>query len=78
MNGMEFRDLVAASRTYRRVSDRQVGKTVLEGLVDAARLAPCGNNLQALRFPIPSASSTWASRRRRWRSPPVRGASAAA
>ena len=52
MNGMEFRDLVAASRTYRRFSDRQVGKTVLEGLVDAARLAPCGNNMQVLRFHV--------------------------
>lgn len=52
MNGMELRDLVAASRTYRRFSDRRVGQTVLEGLVDAARLAPCGNNAQALRFRV--------------------------
>lgn len=52
MNGMEFQDLVAASRTYRRFSDKRVGNTVLTGLVDAARLAPCGNNMQLLRFRV--------------------------
>ena len=52
MNGMEFQDLVAASRTYRRFGDRPVGAAVLSGLVDAARLAPCGNNMQLLRFRV--------------------------
>ena len=52
MNGMEFQDLVAASRSYRRFSDKRVGSTVLTGLVDAARLAPCGNNMQLLRFRV--------------------------
>ena len=52
MNGLEFQDLVASSRTYRRFSDQRVGSTILSGLVDAARLAPCGNNMQLLRFKV--------------------------
>ena len=52
MNGMQFQDLVASSRTYRRFSDQRVGETVLSALVDAARLAPCGNNMQTLRFRV--------------------------
>lgn len=52
MSGREFQDLVAASRTYRRFSDERVGPAVLADLVDAARLAPCGNNMQLLRFRV--------------------------
>ncbi|MDD6694385.1 MAG: nitroreductase family protein [Olsenella sp.] len=47
-----FHELVRASRTYRRFSGEQVGEEVLRELVDAARLAPSGNNLQVLRLAV--------------------------
>lgn len=54
MDTIEFarlRELVAASRTYRRFDEaRPVPREVLEALVDVARLAPTGNNTQLLRF----------------------------
>lgn len=47
----DLRGLVAASRTYRRFDEaRPVPRELLRGLVDAARLAPTGNNTQTLRF----------------------------
>ena len=54
MDTIEFarlRELVAASRTYRRFDEaRPVPRELLEALVDVARLAPTGNNTQTLRF----------------------------
>lgn len=48
---MEFRELVAASRTYRRFDESHpVTEETLRAFVDVARLAPTGNNTQTLRF----------------------------
>lgn len=46
----EFFELVKSSRTYRRYDGKPVGEDVLRDLVDAARMAPTGNNTQLLRF----------------------------
>lgn len=47
----EFVELVRASRTYRRFDEsRRVSMGQLRALVEAARLAPTGNNTQTLRF----------------------------
>ncbi|MUM78351.1 nitroreductase [Pseudodesulfovibrio sp. F-1] len=50
---MDFKELVAASRT-RRIFDesRPVGCRALEGLVDLARLTPSGRNLQPLKYVV--------------------------
>jgi len=50
---MNFRELVAASRT-RRIFDgsRPVGVQTLAGLVDLARLTPSGRNLQPLKYVV--------------------------
>ena len=45
-----FQRLVRESRTYRRYGGRPLARKELVGLVDAARLAPTGNNMQPLRF----------------------------
>lgn len=50
MDGRDFQELVTASRSYRRFDDTPVDGETLEALVDAARLSPCGNNMQVLRF----------------------------
>mgnify|MGYP003284258379 FL=1 len=51
----DFRDLVEGARTYRRFSGEPVSEDELCELVDAARLSPCGNNMQLLRFRVVSA-----------------------
>jgi nitroreductase len=46
-----FMDLVRAARSIRRFDERRpVTRAQLEALVDHARLAPCGANLQRLRY----------------------------
>lgn len=54
MDTIEFarlRELVESSRSIRRFDEaRPVPREVLEALVGVARLAPTGNNTQALRF----------------------------
>lgn len=52
MDAVEFQGLVAESRTYRRYDGRPLSAQDLRGLVDAARLAPTGNNSQQLRFRV--------------------------
>lgn len=52
MDAAEFQGLVAESRTYRRYDGRPLSAQDLRGLVDAARLAPTGNNSQQLRFRV--------------------------
>lgn len=54
MSEKDFKDLVKASRTYRRFSGEAVSQETLLGLVDVARFAPTGNNLQVLRFALVS------------------------
>lgn len=48
----DFKDLVKASRTYRRFAGQAVPREVLLYLVDTARFAPSGNNMQVLRFAL--------------------------
>lgn len=55
MDSKEFHELVRGARTYRRYDGEAVGEGVLRELVDAARLAPSGNNAQVIRFRVVSA-----------------------
>jgi nitroreductase len=55
MDSKEFHELVEGARTYRRYDGEAVGEGVLRELVDAARLAPSGNNAQVIRFRVVSA-----------------------
>lgn len=55
MDANEFKQLVEGARTYRRYGGEPVGEGVLHDLVDAARFAPTGNNMQLLRFRVVSA-----------------------
>lgn len=51
--GKSFSDLVKASRTVRRFQeDEPLSVDDLTAFVNVARFAPCGNNLQLLRFHI--------------------------
>ena len=52
MDAVEFQRLAAGSRTYRRYGARPLRRDELLGLVEAARLAPTGNNSQQLRFRV--------------------------
>ncbi|WP_322354506.1 nitroreductase family protein [Paratractidigestivibacter sp.] len=58
MDSETFDQLVKGARTYRRYDGEPVGEDVLRGLVDAARFAPTGNNMQLLRFHVVSADDT--------------------
>jgi nitroreductase len=50
---MEFRELVAASRTRRRFDEsRPVDADLLAGLVDLARMTPSGMNRQPLKYVV--------------------------
>ncbi len=50
---MDVNELARVTRSVRRfVEDEPVGRGMLEGIIDAARLAPCAANLQELRFVI--------------------------
>lgn len=55
MDANEFQQLVEGARTYRRYDGKPVGAGTLRELVDAARFAPTGNNMQLLRFRVVSA-----------------------
>lgn len=57
----EFHQLIEGARTYRRYSGEAVEEGVLRELVDAARLSPCGNNMQVLRFRVVSADDAEAA-----------------
>ncbi|MCI6844688.1 MAG: nitroreductase family protein [Coriobacteriaceae bacterium] len=53
MNSKNFQDLVRSSRSYRRFAEEEpLCYEDLAALVNAARFAPSGNNMQALRFHI--------------------------
>lgn len=57
----EFHQLIEGARTYRRYSGEAVEEGVLRELADAARLSPCGNNMQVLRFRVVSADDAEAA-----------------
>ncbi len=79
MTGSEFHELVRSSRTVRRFDEgSRVTREQLLGLVDAARLAPTGNNTQLLRFHVVddpktvehcAASHGWAALFKDWDGP---------
>lgn len=52
MDAAEFQQLARESRTYRRYGGRPLSAEDLRGLVEAARMAPTGNNTQTLRFRV--------------------------
>lgn len=47
---MEFKKLVYERRTIRRFSQKKISVDLLKELVDYARVAPMGNNLQSLEY----------------------------
>ena len=79
MNSKNFQDLVRSSRSYRRFAeDEPLSYGDLAALVNAARFAPSGTNMQTLRFHIavePAERSAvfsrlhWAAQLRDWNGP---------
>ena len=79
MNSKNYQDLVRSSRSYRRFAEEEpLCYGDLAALVNAARYAPSGNNMQVLRFHIvvdPAERSAvfsrlhWAALLRDWRGP---------
>lgn len=61
MSDTTFGQLVRGSRTYRRFAGTPVSHETLLELVDTARYAPSGNNLQVLRFGLVDDSPTVAA-----------------
>ena len=49
---MEFKDLVRATRSYRRYKQTPITEETLRELVDLARLAASGSNLQPLKYAL--------------------------
>lgn len=53
MNSVDFQKLVATARSVRRfAADEPVTDDDLSALINAARLAPCGNNMQLIRYRV--------------------------
>ncbi|MDO4538427.1 MAG: nitroreductase family protein [Coriobacteriales bacterium] len=79
MAPQDFAALVKASRTFRRFDQStSISRETLLELVDVARFAPCGNNLQLLRYHVVSdpeqarlccAHHKWAGLLRDWDGP---------
>jgi nitroreductase len=77
---MDVRDLARSARTVRRFrASQEIPPETLLGIVDAARLAPCGANLQMLRFVMLEKPSDrdalfpllrWAAYLKNWPGPP--------
>ncbi len=75
-----LKDLILRNRSYRRYyQDREVAMDTLRELVDLARLAPSGKNLQGLKYILSNLSElnqqvndclTWAGYIKGWKSPP--------
>lgn len=76
---MDFRQLVESNRSCRRFKESEpVAMSVLEDLVDLARLSPSGGNLQPLKFVLSCSKDTnqtifdnlaWAAYLRDWPGP---------
>ena len=49
---MEVMEFLRTRRTYRRFAQRPVAPEILTEVVDAARIASCGNNRQTLKYMI--------------------------
>jgi nitroreductase len=45
-------DLIVRRRTIRKFQQKEIGRALLEKMVDAARLAPSANNMQPLKYII--------------------------
>lgn len=78
---MILKSLALKNRSYRRFyGDRKIGQTVLETLIDLARLSPTGRNLQPLKYVIVNDTETnakvfptlsWAGYLKDWDGPEV-------
>ncbi len=55
---MKFKELVTATRSYRRFKQVPVSSETLYELIELARLSPSGGNLQPLRYIISSDAET--------------------
>ena len=55
---MELTDAIRKRRTIRRYSQRSVERDKLTALIDAARLAPTGGNMQQLRYVVVRTAET--------------------
>jgi nitroreductase len=51
---MEFNEVLKKRRTIRFYKQEKVGRDALEKLLEAARMAPCGGNMQRLRYVVVS------------------------
>jgi nitroreductase len=51
---MEFNKVLEKRRTIRFYKQEKVGRGALEKLLEAARMAPCGGNMQRLRYVVVS------------------------
>lgn len=49
---MDIMELLKTRRTYRRFEQREVPKDVLDDILEAARIANCGANRQALKYVV--------------------------
>ncbi|MCX7710777.1 MAG: nitroreductase family protein [Clostridia bacterium] len=49
---MEIMELIRKRRTIRKFKQEPIDRPILEGLVEAARLAPSGSNLQPVKYKI--------------------------
>lgn len=49
---MNIYELIKERRTIRKFTQKKIGREVLEKLIDCARLAPSGSNLQPLKYVI--------------------------
>ncbi len=49
---MDVKDAIRRRRTIRQFKQEKVGKESIMKLIDAARFAPCGGNMQKLRFMV--------------------------
>jgi nitroreductase len=53
---MEFSEVVAARRSIRRFRQESISAQTIQALLEAARLAPSGSNLQPSRFIVAQSS----------------------
>lgn len=54
---MELSEVIAARRSIRKFKPGEISQTTIKELIDAARLAPSGSNLQPARFIVAKSAS---------------------
>ncbi len=55
---MELSEVIAARRSIRKFKPGEISQTTIKELIDAARLAPSGSNLQPARFIVAKSAAT--------------------